>query len=404
MQEELRSINKMKTWELVTLPPGKRAISCKWVFTRKPGLHGQGEQKKARLVAKGCQQHQGVDFDKTFTPIAKWHMIKAISALARISGWTIFHHDIKTAFLNGRNCHDVYMKQSLGYSQPGTQHLVCKLNRALYGLKQGSRNWYAKIHKFLIKNSLKQSSADGNLYYTRHNGKLIILVLYVDDLFITGNDITFINKLKTQLHQKFEMTNLGPCNQYLGLEFEQTPQGLRLHQTSYAQSIVDDFGLTDCNPTRTPLPTGLKLRKDTKTPYVDRHLYQQMVGKLIFLTNTRYDIAFSVNLVARYMQAPQQAHLQAIQSIIRYIKGTTQTGLFYSRNATLQLTGYSDADWRGDLDERKSTGAFLFTIGSTPITWNTKKKTCVALFSTESEYRTLVEVAKEAVWIRNLYS
>jgi hypothetical protein len=162
--------------------------------------------------------------------------------------------------------------------------------------------------------------------------------------------------------------------------------------------------MQDCKPTKIPLSPNHQLKKSTATPLVDPTLYRSMVGKLVFLTNTRPDIAFSVNLVSRYMDKPEEAHLQAVKSILRYIKGTTTLGLLYKKGGDFTLTGYTDADWGGDLDERKSTGAFIFTVGNTPISWSSRKQTCVSLSSTESEYRSLVETCKEAIWIQNLYT
>jgi hypothetical protein len=129
-----------------------------------------------------------------------------------------------------------------------------------------------------------------------------------------------------------------------------------------------------------------------------------MIGKLVFLTHTRYDISYAINLVSRYMAHPQEAHLKAVKCILRYIEGTLDFGLFYSQSPDITFCGYSDADWGGDLDQRRSTGAFVFTVNGTPITWSSKKQTCVALSSCESKYRALVEASKEAIWIKNLYS
>jgi hypothetical protein len=200
------------------------------------------------------------------------------------------------------------------------------------------------------------------------------------------------------------MSYLGPLTRYLGLQFEQTPDGMVLHQTDFANSILETYGLAHCNSTKTPLPPGFTTRKDTRIETVDPKLFRSIIGKLMFLTNTRPDISFAVNLLSRYSSAPQQAHLRGVKQILRYIKGTSNLGLFYKRKSGLELTGYTDADWGGNLNQRKSTRAYLFTINGTPITWCTKKQTCVALSSTESEYRSLVEATKEAIWIKGLYS
>ena len=233
-------------------------------------------------------------------------------------------------------------------------------------------------------------------------GKTIILVLYVDDLLLTGDHTNKIAWLATELEKKFDMTRLGLIRKYLGIEFTKTDRGLLLHQTSYAQSILTQFGMAECNPCKVPLPDGTKLRKETNTPLVSTHLYCRLVGKLMFLTNTRPDLALLVKLVSRFMQSPQQAHMNAVKSILRYLNGTASLGLCYEQADTVELLGFSDADWGGDLDQRKSTGGFLFSINGTPITWSSRKQSCVALSSTESEYRALVEATKEAIWIKDL--
>jgi hypothetical protein len=180
------------------------------------------------------------------------------------------------------------MKQPLGYSKPGSEHLVCKLNKALYGLKQAGHEWYTKINKFLHRTFLKQSFQDCNLCYHKQNDKIVILVLYVDDLFVIGSDISGIAQLKHRLRSKFQMTDLGLITKYLGLEFRKSTEGL----------------FSDCNPCKSPLPAGLKLSKETKIPPINQTLYRRMVGKLLFLTIIRVDIAYAVNLVSRYMGNP----------------------------------------------------------------------------------------------------
>jgi hypothetical protein len=164
------------------------------------------------------------------------------------------------------------------------------------------------------------------------------------------------------------MSYLGPLTKYMGLQFQQTPEGLMINQSDFAQTIIDDSGLTDCNPTQTPLPAGFTICKDTKTKPIDPTIFKSIINKLIFLTNTKPDITFAVNLLSRYSSTPQAAHLQGVKQILRYVQGTKNVGLLYKRSTGLRLTGYTDADWGGNLDSRKSTGAYLFTINGTPIT------------------------------------
>jgi hypothetical protein len=198
------------------------------------------------------------------------------------------------------------------------------------------------------------------------------------------------------------MTDLGRISTYLGIEFEFTTTGLRLHQTKFAQSILDDFGMTEANSTLIPLPDGLKLWTDMEAALVDPVTYQSLVGKLIFLTHTRPDLAYSINLVSRFMHSPQLPHLQAVKSILRHIKAIVSMGLLYKKGEASTLTGFSDADWAGCIDDKRSTGAYLFKLGSTPITWCSRKQPTVVPSSTKSEYRALMKATKESMWLRRI--
>jgi hypothetical protein len=215
MNDEMTSHHTMQTWQLIPLPAGAKVIPCKWIFREKPS--SSGIKYKARLCARGDKQHPGIDFNETFAPVAKFNTIKTINALAGQQGWKIHHHDIKIAFLNSRVEELIYMQQLPGYIAHGQETHVCQLLRSLYGLKQSPRQCYSKFHRFLRKHSLAQSSQDGNLYYLREGGLTLILVLYVDDLFITGDHSIKIRWLQRTLHTKFEMTYLGHCSKYLGL-------------------------------------------------------------------------------------------------------------------------------------------------------------------------------------------
>jgi len=182
------------------------------------------------------------------------------------------------------------------------------------------------------------------MYYMHSEGETLILMLYFDDLFITGSSDRLITWLKTFLHKQFEMTDLGHVQRYLGISFEQTILGIFLHQKAYTHSILQEFGMTACKPATTPLPEGHILVTNMESPYIDSTYYGRLVGKLIFLTITRPDIAYAVSRLSSYMSRPQEAHLEAAKHLLRYLQGTLNLGILYRAGQPIQIMGYTNAD------------------------------------------------------------
>jgi hypothetical protein len=331
MDDEMQSIHKNKTWALVPLPPGKCTITAKWVYKTKPSLHGAAPRLKARLVARGFERRFGIDFEETFAPVVKWSTIRALTTRAAQFSYEIHHLNVKTAFLYGLIKEEVFMQQPQGYALPGHEHLVCRLNRALYGLRQSPRMWYERINTFLLSLGMTWSTCDHNMYHIGTGANKIILVLYIDDLFIMGGATKTITWLKSELHHQFDMTDLGPITRYLGVEFQRHPHGFFLSQRDYVLQMLSDFNMQDCRPEHIPMSPGLPLVTDMDSPYTDPHHYSQIVEKLIFLTTTRPDIAYAVSNVSRYMSSPQHAHLNVVYHILRYLKKIVDYGLLYSR-------------------------------------------------------------------------
>jgi hypothetical protein len=241
------------------LPPGKKAITTKWVYKTKPSLNGAPPRLKARLVARGFEQRFGIDFKETFAPVVKWSTICALTAYAAQLNHEIHHLDVKTAFLYGLIKEEVFMQQPQGYEIPGQPPLVCQLNRALYGLRQSPRMWYERINTFLLSLGMTRSSCDHNMYYIGEGTKKIILVLYVDDLFITGGDHTTVTWLKSALHRQFDMTDLGPVTRYLGVEFQRHPQGFSLSARLHSPDAH--------RPWHAKLPAGVHSYVSRPSPY-----------------------------------------------------------------------------------------------------------------------------------------
>jgi transposase InsO family protein len=403
MNEEYRSLMENDTWDLVPLPKGRKLVRCKWVYRTKYASDGSIERHKARLVAKGFSQVEGIDYNETFAPVAKMNSIRLVLALAASHKWEVHQMDVKSAFLHGDLKEEIYMEQPPGYVQNDSS-LVCRLKKSLYGLKQAPRAWYAKMDSFLIATGFSRCHSDPNVYTKKVGNHLIILVLYVDDLILTGSDSKLLNHVKTSLKKKFEMTDLGFLHYFLGLQVLQTNEGIFLSQSKYACDLLRRFHMDDCKPAPSPFHSGVKLSATCTSPEVDATLYRQLVGSLLYLTHTRPDLSFAVGLVARYMQTPHESHWKAAKRILRYVRGTVQFGIHYSSGGTPLLVGFTDSDWAGDPDDRKSTAGYVFSLGSGPVTWACKKQQAIALSSAEAEYRAAVNASQEALWLRQILS
>jgi hypothetical protein len=296
---------------------------------------------------------------------------------------------------------EVYVEQPHGFKTHDRQTHVCRLKKALYGLKQSPRAWYDRIGSFLMSLGFTKSKANSNLYYEVVDGKSVILLLYVDDLFLT-EDNKLIAKSKRKLATEFEMKDLSMMHYFLGLEVWQKPDEILLNQGKYAIEILKRFGMMDCKSMPTPKVTNLKLLSDTSSETVDATMYRQMIGSLMYLTNTRPDICFSMNTLSQYMVEPRRVHLIIEKHVLRYLKGTVDYGLRYTSDREIRLQGYANSDWVGSVANQKSTSRCCFNLGLAMISWLSKKQTSVALTTAKAEYITACSASSEAMWLRNL--
>jgi hypothetical protein len=308
MVEEYQAVIDNNTWKLVDCPTSVKPIRCKWVYRIKYNQHGEIDKYKARLVAKGFAQLEGIDYEETFAPTAKWNTICLTLALAAQKGWKIHQMDVKIAFLNGGLQEDVYMQQPPGFELAGQEHKVCKLIKDLYGLKQAPRAWYTKMDEYLRKVDFHRSESDDTLYIRQQGPYLVILIMFVDDLLITGNNDDHIAQVKKELHAGFKMMDFGLLHYYLGVEVFQRPHHIFISQSKYAVELLQRFGMQDCKPSLTPMEQNLKLSKFEGGELVDNTIYRQLIGSLIYLTNTRPDLPYVVNILSRFMQQPRDNH------------------------------------------------------------------------------------------------
>ena len=410
-KKELASIMANGTWDLVELPAGRLPIDSKWVFKIKRDAAGNIERYKARLVARGFMQQHGVDFAETFAPVAKFTSIRVLLAIAAAEDLELHQLDVDTAFLNGDLKEEIYMKQPLGFEEPGREHLVCRLKKSLYGLKQASRSWYEKIDGVFGELGLRSSGADHSIYYKLDATTKVYVALYVDDLIIATNSPSELNKLKHGLAERFAMKDLGELHFFLGIHIERNraERSITLSQTSYIDDVLARFGMVDCRPTATPMDPGLILVAAEKEATTDEAKqmkavpYLAAVGSLMYvMLGTRPDLAFAVGVVSRYSSDPRPEHWTAVKRILRYLKGTRDVVLRYIGGTTATPVGYSDSDWGSDRETRRSTTGYIFMISNAAVTWQSKRQPTVALSSTEAEYMAACQAAREAVWLRAL--
>ena len=403
MDEELRALNDNHTWSLVQLPCGKKAVGSRWVYKLKFHSDGSIERYKARLVARGFTQTYGVDYKETFAPVAKMNTVRVLLSVAVNQGWFLFQMDVKNAFLHGELEEEVYMQLPPGHPQASQNGLVCKLHKAIYGLKQSPRAWYAKLSSVLEEVGFSRSNADSSLFVRIGSlGKLVVLI-YVDDLIITGDNMDEIVSLKQSLHQKFAIKDLGKLNYFLGIEMATSHKGLFLNQRKYVLDLLREVDMLDCKPVTTPLDCKLKL--DTAGELLTHvSYYQRLVGKLIYLTITRPDITYVVSLVSQFMHAPTVTHLHVVKRILQYLKGSIGRGILMRNNGSTQIQGYTDADWAGNALDRKSTTGYCTFVGGNLVTWKSKKQNVIARSSAEAEYRAMASTACELIWLKSLLS
>ena len=317
----------------------------------------------------------------------------------------IHQMDVVTAFLNGTLDEEIYMEQPQGFVKAGEEGLVCKLNKSLYGLKQSPRCWNKVFDEYMHSIGYQQSCADPCVYIKHAGAAVSICAVYVDDLILITQSGDEMADLKECLSERFNMTDMGKLHYCLGVSVvHDEKQGcLWLHQKQYIQNMLDKFDLADANTVATPADCNVKLRKsDGISKDVEAVHYQYMVGSLLYAAmETWPDIAQAVGVVSKFNSKPTQEHLTAVKRILRYLKGTQDLGLKFQKTDG-QLTGYSDADWAGDLDDRHSTSGNLFVMTGGAVSWMSKKQATVALSTTEAEYVALCSATQEAIWLRRL--
>jgi Reverse transcriptase (RNA-dependent DNA polymerase) len=401
MKIEMNALEKNHTWKLVDRPTNKKIVGCKWVYSIKYNAEEKIKRYKAHLVAKGYTQTYGINFQETFSPVAKLNIVRVLLSLAANFDWPLHQFDVKNVFLHGELKEEIYMDIPPGF-QCSEIGKVCKLERSLYGLKQSPRAWFGRFCGAMKEYGYTQSNANHTLFYKQDGGKIAILIIYVDDMIITGDNHKEIMMLETKLSKEFEMKNLGGLKYFLGIEVARNRNSIVLSQRKYVLDLLAETGMLECKPAENPMIQNQKMKMNSNQIPTDKERYQRLVEKLIYLSHTRPDIAYAVSVVSQFMHSPNEEHMEAVKQILRYLKGSPGRGLTFRKNGHLEVKGYTDADWAGALDDRKSTAGYFTFVGGNLVTWRSKKQNVVALSSAEAEFRGMVKGICELLWIRRV--
>ncbi|WVZ14807.1 hypothetical protein V8G54_012373 [Vigna mungo] len=411
MEEELEALKKNSTWRLVDLPKGKKVIGSKWIFKKKeatPG--GEKARYKARLVAKGFTQIEGVDYHEIFAPMVKHCLVRVLMAIVAHCNLHLEQLDVRTTFLHGDLEETIYVKQPDGFA---VDDRVCLLQKSLYGLKQSPRQWYRKFDDFLIKLNFKRCNYDDCVYTLNHDGEMLYLLLYVDDILIASSDRGMIGETKARLADAFEMKELGEARRILGIDIKRDRSGgnLFLSQECYLQKVISRYRMAESKMASTPVGQDLKLTKEQcpKTEEERKKMesvpFSNGIGSIMYgMVYTRPDVAHGVSVLSQFMVNPGPTHWEALKWMLRYIRGSLGTGLSFQNNfqGGGYIEGFVDSDFAGCMDTRKSRSGYVFTLFGTAVSWRSTLQSVVALSTTEAEYYALAEGVKEALWLKGL--
>lgn len=400
VEEEIDAFQRFNTFDVCDLPAGRKAISSRWVFTRK--FSGR---LKARLVAQGFLQQEGIDFNETYSPVAKYHSVKIALAIAAAYGMTVCQVDVKTAFLQSEIDNELYLKIPRGFETRENEGKVFRIQGSLYGLKQAPRLWNAEIDSTLKdKLHFTANEEEPCLYFKRAGSEMVMVVLYVDDMLIMSTSDLLIAETKQGLKAEYTITEEKVVTRFLGMTVNCAQNAIKLSLEDYINDKISPFVSEDTGIGTPWCPTWGHLEpwKDEE-PFDDPTRYRTLVGRLLFASATvRFDIAFAVGVLSRYVKAPAKKHMKAALRIARYLKFTAEFGLTYGPSESIDLEFYTDADWGGARSDGKSITGMMARINKAPIYWKAKGQNAVALSTSESEAYAFCETAKEAQWMSRL--
>ena len=410
MEDELQSMSHNGVWILVDKTEDMKPIGCKWVYKTKRDAEGKIERYKARLVAKGYNQKEGIDYNETFSPVSTKDAFRVIMALTAHFDLELHQMDVKTAFLNGNLEENLYMLQPDGFVED--EKKVCKLQKSIYGLKQASRQWYLKFDAVITSFGFEENKLDECVYCKISGSHFIFLVLYVDDILLASSDFSLLKATKEFLMKSFDMKDMGEAHYVLGIEIKRDRKRnmLGLSQKNYIDRVLQRFGMDKCRGGSVPMSKGDKLHKgqcpknNLERKSMENVSYAALVGSLMYAqVCTRPDISFAVNMLSRYQSNAGQEHWIAGKKVLRYLMSTKDHMLVFRKleDQELEVECYTDASYKQDFDDLKSTSGYIFMLAGGAISWKTNKQELTATSTFQAEYVAIFEATAHALWLRN---
>jgi hypothetical protein len=342
-------------------------------FQNKQDENGIIVRNKVRLLAQGYSQIEGLDFDETFAPVERLEAIRILLAYATSHNIKLYQMDVKSAFLNGKINELVYVGQPPGFEDSKKPNHMYKLSNTLYGLKQSPRTWYERLRDFLVSRGFKVGKVNTTLFTKKIGDDLFICQIYIDDIIFGSINQEFCEEFGDMMSQKFEMSMIGELSFFLGLQVKQTKDVTFICQSKYVNDLLKRFGMDNSKSIKTPMATNAHLDLDERGNPVDLKLYRSMIGSLLYLTACRPDIIFSVYMCVRFQASPKEWHMMAVKRILRYLRQTSNLGLWYHKGAHFILIGYSDSDYTGCKIDRKSTSGTCQLLERSLVSWSSKK-------------------------------
>nr|GFA15710.1 retrovirus-related Pol polyprotein from transposon TNT 1-94 [Tanacetum cinerariifolium] len=383
---------------LIPSSDGIKPLTLKWLFKNKHDEENTVIRNKTRLLVRGYRQEEGIDFEESFALVARMEAIRIFLAYAAHKGFTVYQMDVKIAFLHGSLKEDVYVCQPEGFIDADHPSHAYKLKKALYGLKQAPRAWYDEPSTFLFQSRFSKGIIDPTLFTRRFDDDILVVHVCVDDIIFGSTKPRYATLFSDLMKSRFKMSMMGEMMFFLGLQVNQSPSGIFINQSNYVNEILKKYGLNTCDIIGTPMDIKDKLDLDQIGTSVDATKYRSMIGALMYLTST--DIVHATCVCARYQAQPTENHLKEVKRIFRYLRGTVNMGLWYTKDFGFELTGFLDADYAGCKDTFKSTSGGAQFFSEKIVSWSSKKQDCTSLSTAKSEYVSLSACYAQVLWMR----